>query len=312
MEQYLDAIDRLKSYDLSKVSYDVVKHDIGLLAQFGCMGMVLHQGKSIIRARPNDDESPFTTRRALQYVPAEKNKRFARASSPYNTMFYGAVIPDEANKSDYDNSRVTATIEVSKILRPHSGVIEGEEKVTYSKWIVTQDIPLLAMCYHSDFITNSPHTADLHRLYQQFLGSIPKELAEKSIAVTDFLAHEFAKENPFDKEDEYKISAAFTQMAVKKGIAGIYYPSVPAFGKGFNVAIHPDFVDSCLQLAVVGECTIYKYPEDIIVDNDTLCVVADDTIPFTLSSITNDDHMGKDKVIENIQHYRNYPTRSSL
>lgn len=305
MEAHLEAIERLKNYDLSKIPYDTVKHDIGLLAQFGTMGMVLHKGKSILRARLNDADSPFNTREALQYVPAIKNTRFARASSPYNTMFYGAVVPDDGNKSDYDNSRVTATIEVSKILKPYSGVVEGEEKVTYSKWIVTKDIPLLAMCYYKDFVTNSPHTADLHRLYQQFLTSIPRELADKSVLVTDFLAHQFAKENPFDKEEEYLISAAFTEMAVKKGIAGIYYPSVPAFGKGFNVAIHPHFVDNCLQLTVVGECTIYKYPEQIFVDNDSLCMVQDDSKPFALHPITNDDHMGKNKVIEFIEQYRN-------
>lgn len=306
MKEYQKVINRLKGYDLSNYPYDDIKKDIAIL-RFGLMGMVLHRGKCIIRARPNDKTSPFNTREANQYPPPESNTKFRRASSPNNTMFYGAEVPDEVNDSNNTLARCVATAEVSELLNPKNMISEGEEKITYSTWVVKEDITLIAMCYKKDFITNSPKTAELYKLYQSFLRSFPKDFVDDSMLVTEYLAHEFGKPNLSDLEHEYLVSAAFTDLSTnfsRDGVNpynGIYYPSVRANGIGYNVAIHPDYCDKYLQLVSVGECTIYKYPCGVTVDNDTVCKVKDDTKPFTLEPVAPQFHIGREKVIADLK-----------
>lgn len=297
MEDYKQVLERLRGYNLSLFPFDKIKEDVAAL-KFGLMGIVLHKGKSITRARLNDTNSPFNTRYANQYKPANLNNRFARASSPHNTMFYGAVVPDEVNDIDYKESRVTATIEVSKLLRPTANIYQGEEQITFSRWEVIDDIKLVAICYSQDFIFNSPHTSELNRLYQGFLNTFPRDFVAQSIAVTDFLAAEFSKPNPQEIEHEYLVSAAFAEVAVNYGYAGVYYPSVKANGVGFNVAISPSYVDTRLKLAAVGECTIYKIGRQIMVDNNTVCLISDDTVPFNLKPVAPHEHHGRSNVLQ--------------
>lgn len=70
---------------------------------------------------------------------------------------------------------------------------DGEQKITFSKWVVTQDIPLIAICYHKDFTSKSSHTKELYNAYQNATKTLPTDLLENSLADTTFLASEFAK-----------------------------------------------------------------------------------------------------------------------
>jgi hypothetical protein len=284
-------INKLKNLNLSKYPVDEINSIMKEFGKFGVVVMTLHEGKSIIRARPNERNETFNTVSELSYKPAKFNTTFQRASTKNTTMFYGCVVPENIADGELDNARVTAIFEASKLYRQE--IESGEEKITFSRWIVTKDIPLIAIVYHKDFINNSSHTNELHKAYQAFLENNPQDI-ENSNIVTEYLASEFAKkETPNDYD--YLISALFTELVLSKGFAGVYYPSVRAEGKGFNVAIHPDFVNSNMKAIVSGECSLYKKAKHIVLDNDTITNIAEGKTEFIMQPITDPQfHSGRE------------------
>ncbi len=284
-------IDILKTLPLSTYPVSEIKNNITEFGRFGIIVMTLHEGKSIIRARPNNNDETFKSIPELSYKPAKFNTTYKRASTPNTTMFYGCVVPENLAEGELDNARVTAIFEASRLYR--QGIENGEEKITFSRWVVKKDIPLIAIVYHKDFINNSSHTNELHTAYQAFLKSNPKDITGSN-AITEYLASEFAKsETPHDYD--YLISAQFTETILQKKFAGVYYPSVRAEGKGFNVAIHPDFVENNMMPVVAGECTLYKKAKHIVLDNDTITEINEGQKEFTFNPITDPQfHSGRD------------------
>ncbi len=93
-DEVRNALQKLSKLDLSTSSCDEAK---SLIRQFGKIGTIietLHEGKVIVRARPNYNGERFHKRSELSYRPQEYNKTFQRASTPNRTMFYGTSIPD--------------------------------------------------------------------------------------------------------------------------------------------------------------------------------------------------------------------------
>lgn len=237
----------------------------------------------------------FSTRAELSYKPAEYNKTHQRASTPDETIFYGSVIPEGILVGELDNARIIGALETSHLLRNPGQ--DGEHPVTFSKWVVTRDIPLVAICYHKDFITQSVHTRELYESFQRSTAGLDQELKERTLGVTEFLAAQFARK-PIEHDYEYMVSAVFSEITVKKGMAGVYYPSIRAGAKGYNVAISPGYADDCLRLVAAGECTIYKQGDHTIGDNDTVCIIEDDTKPYVFSPIDSEFHIGRDRVMQ--------------
>lgn len=290
-------IDKLKKLNLSKYPINEINEIMKEFGKFAVVVTTLHKGKTIIRARPNESNETFKTVSEISYKPAKLNTDFQRASTPNTTMFYGCVVPDNIENEEFNNARVTATLEASKLYRQE--IESGEEKITFSRWTVTKDIPLIAIVYHKDFINNSSHTNELHTAYQVFLENNPKETA-KSNSVTEYLASEFAKkETPHDYD--YLISALFTELVISQGFAGVYYPSVRAEGKGFNVAIHPEFVNNNMKAIVSGECTLYKNGKDVVLDNDTIIEISEGKTEFIMQPITDSKiHYGREICIKTL------------
>lgn len=252
---YKQIIQNLKDLDLSKRPEKEIIENLSKFGVVGWIGINFHPGKAIIRARPHSDENDvFDEAHQLSYKPQKFNKTYQRASTPNKTMFYGAVIPDEVT-DEIDNYRITALLEASQTMR--NNLENGNEKITFGKWVVKKDITLLAMVYHDDFIRNSVETRQVYNAYQALMQQYP-EMIEKTTTITEYLASEFAKPIEDGNDFEYMISANFTELIAKKRFAGIYYPSYRTEGKGFNVAISPEYVDECLELEVAGECRLIK------------------------------------------------------
>ncbi len=297
MSDINNIIEQLKAFDLTSYPYDEVRGLIGQFGQFGLVQMTLHPGKTIIRARPNEVGQHFSVRDELSYKPQKFNTTYQRASTPNLTMFYGGTIPEGLKEGELDNARIVSSLEASNLLRDKTQ--DGEQTITFSKWVVTKDIPLIALCYHKDFTEKSSHTKELYEAYHNWVKQLPPELLDKSIAITSFLANEFAKKD-IKGDFDYMLSAIFTEISVGKGKAGVYYPSVRTDGMGYNVAIAPDIVDSSLKLLVAGECTMYKKGDRTIVDNDVICEIDDDTKPFAMKPVVAEHHIGRDKVLEEL------------
>ncbi len=297
MKEINDIIRRLKFLDLTTYPYDEIRSLIHQFGRFGAVQMQLHPGKTLIRSRPNEPGQRFTLRSELAYKPQVYNIEYQRASTPNMTMFYGGTIPEDLKKGELDNARIVSTLEASNLLRDTN--IDGEQTITFSKWIVTKDIHLFAVCHYEDFVNKSSHTKELYEAYNEWTKNLPPELLEKSLAITTFLATEFAKKE-IRGDFDYMISAIFSQISVEKGLGGIYYPSVRVDGMGYNVAIAPQIVDTSLKLVASGECKMYKKGNHTIVDNEMVCTIDDDKIPFMMNPVATEYHMGRDKIMEKL------------
>lgn len=270
MTRFLKTINKLESLKLSEYPVDEIKKSLSEFGIVGFVALTLHKGKTIVRARPNDLDETFKTISELSYKPSRFNDNYQRASTPFMTMFYGCVVPENIENCEIESARVTAVLEASKLYR--RGIKSGEEKITFSLWTVIKDIPLIAIVYNQDFVKTSPQANELYLAYQSFLKQNNAYDILKNNSITEFLAFEFGKsETPNDFD--YIISALFCELVVQKGFAGVYYPSVRAEGKGFNVAIHPDFVDSCMNPIVAVECFLYKSGNQSLLDNKSLAVI---------------------------------------
>ncbi|HEX9513817.1 MAG TPA: hypothetical protein VF939_25175 [Puia sp.] len=292
---YKEAIDKLKALDLTSYPKDEIYELIKAFGKFGAIAMDLHPGKVLIRARPNEAGKSFTTRSELSYKPAQYNTTYQRASTPDQTMFYAGAIPEDIPIEEVNNARIIASLEASNLLRDNRP--DGEQLITFSKWIVTKDIRLFAVCYHRDFTTKSSHTKELYEAYHAWAKTLPDDLKQKSIEITEYLASEFAK-MPIRGDFDYMISSIFTEIIALSQTSGAYFPSVRADAQGYNVAILPSVADSNLKLVAAGECTIYKKGDHTIVDNETVALINDDSITFKLALIDPVHHIGKETVLQ--------------
>ena len=120
---------------------------------------------------------------------------------------------------------------------------------------------------------------------------------QESILVSNYFANCFANPNTPNDYD-YLLSACFAEMTVEKGFAGVMYPSVRAEGQGFNVAIHPYFVDNCLELEAAGQCTYYKRGYNSYLDIDSVALLLKDQKLINFRPPLPEYHMGRNKIIQ--------------
>lgn len=291
-------ITELSQLDLSKYPENEIKHLFSQMGRIGFIQTILHPEHVIVRARPNDKARQFGNRADLSYKPQEFNKTYQRASTPSQTMFYGGIVPPNSVNDLSGNTRFASAFEASQLIRNDE---DGFETLTFSKWKVVKDIPLITMCHHQDFLDKNPHLLNLHKAYEQFLATTDNEVANNSMEITSYLAKEYAKNVKHgDDNCNYMISAIFSEMSLRKTNQGIYFPSVQTSGLGFNVAITPEATDSSLKLIGVSECTIYKHGKEILVDNETTCEIIDDTKSFELKPIAKEYHLGKEESLRRV------------
>ncbi|MBK9632889.1 MAG: hypothetical protein IPO62_17845 [Saprospiraceae bacterium] len=284
---YTEAIKALQNLNLSSYPESEIKQLIMLLGKLGIIQMNFPPGKIIYRARPNGDTSPFTNRKELSYKPSIYNTTYMRASTPKSTMFYGSIIPEYLNQNELKMARVISAAETSYLLRDKT--TSGEQKLTFSKWLVTDNMRLVAICYKEDFINFNSHYKELYHAYQAFLSNYPKDIQQKYLDISNFIASEYSKE-PINNDYDYMISAIFSEISTNQGFDGVYYPSVRTGYHGFNVAIIPEAVDNYMKLKSAMECTIYKHDDRTIVDNESIALIDDDTLDFSFNLVDPKNH----------------------
>jgi hypothetical protein len=94
------------------------------------------------------------------------------------------------------------------------------------------------------------------------------EVIQNSMKIQDYLAEEFSKEDT-DEDYQYLISALFTEMCVRRGYDGVFYPSVRSGGTGFNIAITPQATHK-LRLYAAGESSVYKLYDHTVIGNESI------------------------------------------
>ncbi|GAB3861667.1 hypothetical protein GCM10028822_41510 [Hymenobacter terrigena] len=296
MTNISDTLTRLSALDLATRPYDEVKELIKELERFGAMQFSLHAGKTITRGRPNDiiDGRPLSFTRAdqLSYKPQKFNSTYQRASTPFKTMFYGSVIPENLEEGDVAIERMISVSEASSLLRNvHRREISPElkkETITFGQWVVTNDIPLLSLCYYKPLLQNNSLGRELYAEFEKGTQWLPEPLRTHTRSANTFFAEQFAKpSHEFRGDFEYMLSAIFAETTVEKGLAGVHFPSVKAQGMGFNVAISPEVTDRSLRLDKVLECTLYERDGHFFLDSDKFARLSPGETNFELQAITD-------------------------
>ncbi|WEK34677.1 MAG: RES family NAD+ phosphorylase [Candidatus Pseudobacter hemicellulosilyticus] len=259
-------IDNFKQLDLSTYPKGKI---MSLFKQVGKVGYVVvtfHRGKSVMRARPNYNGERFEKKSDYSFKPQENNKTYQRASTPNETMFYAATLPDNLQPGELNNMRVIGVAETIPMLRDKTK--SGYQKISFGRWYVHEDIHLLAIIQNEKYSAESSYTKELADAYREFIAVTPKEVLDRSLAYTAFLAEEFSKEE-ISGDYDYMISALFSELVIQRGLDGVLYPSVRVGGRGFNIAITPDATKK-LRLYVAGECSLYKLKDHTVVGNDAI------------------------------------------
>ncbi|WP_449047935.1 hypothetical protein [Parapedobacter sp.] len=184
MEHLKAVISMLKGLDLSKYPVEKIKELIPLFGKVVIIEYKLHPGKAIFRARPEDDQWPYITRSSHCYKPQKFNTSYQRASTPYQTMFYGSMVPEELQLGDLESERLIVSREACLWLRDNTTC--GVKRITYSKWEVTNDIRLVAILQHKEFYQASSLTRKVVDDFHQFIKDHP-DYEEPSILVSDYL-----------------------------------------------------------------------------------------------------------------------------
>jgi hypothetical protein len=292
----MDALAQLAALDLSTDPHQQAKQLIYQLQRIGAIEYTLHPGKTITRGRSNGVNSQrcpsFTKVAELSFKPQQFNTTYQRASTPRQTMFYGSVLSPQ-NESNLVE-RMISVSEASTLLRkarlPDTGADLQQEGITFGSWVVTDDVPMVALCYHQELAQRSPIGRELYTAFERGTAQLDSPLREQSRAANAFFAAEFAKPSQqFKSHYDYLLSALFAEVTVEREMAGVFYPSVMATGQGFNVAISPEYTTKALRLDKVLECTLYKRDGRFMLGPDKFCHVEPGAETFELLPLSAPD-----------------------
>ena len=285
-------IEEFKKLNLSKYPVAEIKKLFNLVGHIGAIVVTFHKGKSVMRARPNEENQRFDKKADLSFKPQEFNKTYQRASTPNQTMFYATSVPDKLENGELDNMRIIGVTETIPMLRDKTK--SGFQKISFGRWIVEEDIKLMAIVHHESYYKESNYTRELVNAFKGFIEGYPKEIIEKSLKFQDYLASEFAKEK-IEADYDYMISAIFAENVTNNGLDGILYPSVRTAGKGFNIAITTKASEK-LGLYVAGEFSIYKLKDHTVVGNDAIVKLDGKQTEFKLVDMENHERLLLDKI----------------
>jgi hypothetical protein len=260
-------IERIQKLDLSTYPVEEIRFLMNQVGPMAHMFVSYHRGKSLMRARPNYENEEFRTKKEFSYKPQALNDKYQRASTPFKTMFYATTVADMLEPGESANMRVIGMVETIPFLRD-SKIEKGYQKISFGRWEVNEDINLLAIIHKGSFHGENGFIRMLFNDYTKNLALEQPEIREKSEKFCRFLAEEFGKDN-ISNDYDYLISAIYSEMAIKKGLEGILYPSVRAGGQGFNVALTPEATKK-LKLVVAGECSAVKFNGTTYLGNDAI------------------------------------------
>jgi hypothetical protein len=301
-EEVENTLRVFKSLDLSDYPVKKIRELIFDLGAFPTPAYTLHPGKRVVRARLNRDGEPFVKKSDVNYVPADCNKEYQRASTPDQNMFYGSVLPEELSPEEVKSERITTACETSELWNKKPKFIKTEV-LTFSSWIVKEDIPLVAVIDPNNPQGNQTKLSqDLHKMFWDFVNSNKDKLSH-TVQSTQFFADEFSKEVSLDAPDySYLITAVLTNNIVNGGTAGMLYPSVKTSAKSMNIALSPEFADRCLELDMVLHCKMYKLKKYAKVNNELIATNIDNADSFTYTEITNPKHnVPEDQIIKELE-----------
>ena len=261
-----ELITRLKSFDLETCPHaeikSLLKENIGKILT---IQHTFHKGMEFMRGRINEEyDIRYTKKIELSYKPQQYNKTYQRASTPNNTMFYACYLSSDDSK--IDSMRIPCIME-SMYKEINDKNTSFYKKITLGRWKVIKDLNVIPLFLSDNLSEETSYMKEMKENYNTELSKInDKNFIEKSCKIQNYLANEFSKED-INGDYDYMISAIFSEIITELELDGVLYPSVRTNGQSFNIAITPKATEK-LQLIAVGECSLYKHKEEVVVGND--------------------------------------------
>lgn len=254
--------DALNAYDKKKASleelYNIFKHvddyDVPIVR------FTIYPGNSLIRQRVNLKGKEFDVISELNYPPAAYLPNHGRANLPYHPMFYACSFPSD-NEYSMPLPRIVSLLETSSFFKDKESV--GIERATISRWDVSKTLNLIALPFSGNYSTPC---SDVIKFIQEWQAIIHEaSVNQDGLELIQYMSNEIAKD--FSSDEEYIIIANFIYYllninAKTKDADGIIYPSVPAQGGGFNVAIKPDVADTKIRFVGASLCHLLKHRKE--------------------------------------------------
>ena len=245
----------------------------------------LYPGSGLIRQRVNEKGKIFNLISELNYPPAYCITKYERANLPYQPMFYACSFPGDYDDEKNPPPRVISLQETSSFFKDTKS--SGIERCTVSRWEVIKDIELIAMPFLADYKMPCAVIQQIKDAWNQGLREIKVNADGRELV--EYMANEIGKD--FKTNVEYFKIANFVNYLLNvnektKKADGVIYPSVPAGGAGFNVAIR-SAADEKIKFIGASLCHLLKKE-----DKSYLCVMND------TESIEDGVVTYKDKVIE--------------
>jgi hypothetical protein len=260
-----ELLEELKKLNLKAASDEYIKSLIIRIGEIPIMRSEYHEGKIIYRARNNDNDD-FTEVSDLSFKPQERNKTFQRASTPFKTMFYGGIVPQEIEiDGEIEDERITTAFETVDFLRDLS-VETGQQVLTYGVWRVKSTISTLSILYSNPDDHKIGWQRKLGLWFNNSISEMPNSKGTIE-GLQDYLAFQFSKEVKKGEDYYYKVSAYFAERACEMGVDGILYPSVKTGCTGLNIALRPEVVNEKLELISVLKSKVYKNGDRVIINN---------------------------------------------
>lgn len=284
-EKIDELLAKFRTLPLDKYPVDDIKDIIKKLGPFPSPFYSLSEGKRIVRARLNEENDSFAKKSDVNYLPQELNNSFQRASTPELTMFYGAVLPEELSPEEVQMERITAACETSKLWNKDTESIETET-LTFSQWIVKNEIPLVAFIDPKNEGNNKTQLSqELYKMTHGLVNENP-DLLRPTLKISKFFSDEFSKVVERGADDyNYIFTAILSNQIINGGAGGILYPSVQTEAKSINVAVSPVFVESSLTLHSVLECKMYKLGQESVVNNEKIVLNINNADSFEMEEI---------------------------
>lgn len=256
-----EIIDNLRAMDLSKDPRTEIQETMKKVGELGLVVVHLSAGTPIMRGRPNKPNERFEKKSDYSFKPPECNKTYQRASTPYQTVFYG-VVPNSKNIKTITSNELKEMRQACFCEVFHKGIdLEITPKISFGRWQVKSEefLNLIAIVQEEKYNGSNILLEELNSAYQNFLETTKDEkVRNSSLKYNTFLANEFSKIE-ISTDYDYMISAIYSEFVIVQNVFdGVMYPSVRNNGKYFNIAISPDVVNKKIELLSVGECPIIQ------------------------------------------------------
>lgn len=219
----------------------------------------LYPGAGLVRQRVNLIGTEFNEVSELSYPPLLCVTKYERANVPYQPMFYACSFPRGYNDETHP-PRVIALQETSSFFKDKPA--NGIERSTVSRWEVVKEIELIALPFLADY--NMPNS-DIQTIKDEWNNAIGDSVVnQEGRELVEYMAKEIGKDVS-NNVGYFKI-ANFVNYLLNvnektKNADGVIYPSVPAGGAGFNVAIKPSVIDEKIKFVGAGLCHLLKRGE---------------------------------------------------